>query len=86
MTANVDDGEERGGESENGVEDVDVGARIERLEEIAETLEDGEIGLERARDLREEADEHLVVLRNALDVGEGDIIELDVEAAGTDEE
>lgn len=64
--------------------DVDIGARIERLEEIAETLEDGEIGLERAKELREEADEHLETLRAALDVGDGDIIEIeadDVEGA-----
>ena len=59
--------------------DVDVGSRIDRLEEIAETLEDGEIGLETARDLREEADEYLEVLRDALDVGEGDLIEIDGE-------
>ena len=58
-------------------EDVDIGGLIDRLEEIAETLEDGDIGLERAKELREEADEHLETLRDALDVGEGDIIELD---------
>jgi exonuclease VII small subunit len=58
-------------------EDADIGVRIERLEEIAETLEDGEIGLERAKELREEADEHLDALRTALDVGDGDIIEIE---------
>lgn len=58
-------------------DDVDIGARIERLEEIAETLEDGDIGLERAKELREEADEHLESLRVALDVGDGDIIEIE---------
>lgn len=61
--------------------DVDIGARIERLEEIAETLEDGEIGLERAKELREEADEHLETLRAALDVGDGDIIEIETDDA-----
>lgn len=58
-------------------DDVDIGARIERLEAIAETLEDGDIGLERAKELREEADDHLDSLRVALDVGDGDIIEIE---------
>jgi exodeoxyribonuclease VII small subunit len=58
-------------------EDVDISGLIDRLEEIAETLEDGDIGLERAKELREEADENLETLRDALDVGDGDIIELD---------
>lgn len=57
-------------------DDVDIGGTIERLEEIAETLEDGEVGLETAKELREEADEKLAMLRDALDVGDGDIIEI----------
>lgn len=65
-------------------EDVDIGGTIGRLEEIAETLEDGEVGLETAKELREEADEHLATLRDALDVGDGDIIEIDGD--GVDEE
>ncbi|WP_290819497.1 exodeoxyribonuclease VII small subunit [Halovivax sp.] len=65
--------------------DVDIGSRIERLEEIAETLEDGEIGLETAKELREEADEHLEALGEALDAGEGDIIELDGEEIDPDD-
>lgn len=56
---------------------LDIGARIDRLESIAEILEDGEVGLERAKELREEADDHLEALRAELDVGDGDIIELD---------
>ncbi|WP_193308718.1 exodeoxyribonuclease VII small subunit [Halorubrum halophilum] len=58
-------------------DDVDIGGTIDRLEEIAETLEDGEIGLETAKELREEADEKLATLRDVLDVGDGDIIEID---------
>lgn len=58
-------------------EDVNVSRLIDRLEAIAETLEDGDIGLDRAKELREEADEHLETLRDALDVGDGDIIERD---------
>lgn len=58
-------------------DDVDIAERIERLEDIAETLEDGEVDLSTAKDLREEADTHLEALREALDVGDGDIIEID---------
>ena len=65
-------------------DDVDIGGTIDRLEEIAETLEDGEVGLETAKELREEADEKLATLRDALDVGDGDIIEIDGD--GVDEE
>lgn len=57
--------------------DLDIGDRIDRLEEIAETLEDGDVGLESAKALREEADVHLEALREELAVGAGDIIELD---------
>ena len=58
-------------------DDTDIAERIERLEEIAETLEDGEVDLATAKELREEADTHLEELREALDVGDGDIIEID---------
>ena len=58
-------------------DDVDIGGTIDRLEEIAETLEDGGVGLETAKELREEADEKLTMLRDTLDVGDGDIIEID---------
>ena len=63
-------------------DDVDIGGTIERLEEIAETLEAGEVGLETAKELREEADEKLATLRDALDVGDGDIIEIDGDELG----
>jgi exonuclease VII small subunit len=54
-----------------------IGDRIDRLEEIAETLEAGTVDLARAKELREEADDHLEWLRAELDVGDGDIVELD---------
>jgi len=63
---------------------VEIGDTITRLEEIAETLEEGAVGLERARELREEADEHLEALRQELDVGDGEIIEID--GASSDDE
>ncbi|TKX36648.1 exodeoxyribonuclease VII small subunit [Halorubrum sp. CGM4_25_10-8A] len=61
--------------------EIDIAETIGRLEEIAETLEDGEVGLTTAKELREEADNHLEKLRDALDVGDGDIIEIDGEDA-----
>jgi len=63
-------------------ENDDIGERLARLEEIAETLEEGEVGLERAQTLREEADEQLKTLRETLDVGDGEIIEVSGEDAG----
>jgi exonuclease VII small subunit len=63
-----------------------ISERIERLEAIAETLEAGEVGLETATELREEADDHLEALRDELDVGDGEIIELEAEDADLDEE
>lgn len=59
--------------------DLGIDERLERLEAIAETLEAGEVSLATARDLREEADEHLSALREDLDVGNGGIIELDAD-------
>ncbi|MDB2272536.1 exodeoxyribonuclease VII small subunit [Halorubrum ezzemoulense] len=57
--------------------EVDIAETIDRLEEIAETLEDGEVDLTTAKELREEADDHLETLRDALDVGDGELIEID---------
>ena len=67
-----------------GTDTVNIGDSITRLEEIAETLEEGAVGLERAHELREEADEHLEALRQELDVGDGEIIEID--GASSDDE
>jgi len=60
----------------------DIGEQLARLEEIAETLEEGEVGLERAQTLREEADEQLTTLRETLDVGDGEIIEVSSDNTG----
>lgn len=61
----------------SGNEGSDVGKTVSRLEEIAETLEEGEVSLETAKQLRLEADEYLEELRDTLDVGDGDIIEIE---------
>lgn len=63
-----------------------ISERIDRPEAIAETLEDGEIGLERAKELRAEGDEQLEVLREELDVGDGEIIEMDAETVDPERE
>lgn len=51
---------------------------MDRLEEIAETLEAGDVDLSTAKELRTEADDHLSVLRAELDVDDADdLVELE---------
>lgn len=57
----------------------DIQSKIDRLETIAEMLENGEVDLATAKELRQEADEHLEELRDQLDVGDGEIIELETD-------
>ena len=59
-----------------GTGEIDIGDTIARLEEIVEILEEGTVDIGRARELREEVDEHLERLRRELDVGDGEIIEI----------
>jgi len=56
---------------------TEIEERIDRLEEIAETLEEGNVDLPTAKELREEADKHLRRLREELDVGDGELLEVD---------
>lgn len=74
------DADDRGTSGNSG-----LGDRLDRLEEIAETLEDGEVGLDTAKELREEADDHLVAVREDLDVGNGEIIEMEAEDVDLDD-
>mgnify|MGYP005858678739 CR=1 FL=1 len=57
--------------------DLSIGDRMDRLEEIAETLEAGNVDLERAKELRAEADTHLSELRTELDI-DGEITDLEL--------
>ena len=57
----------------------EIRSKIDRLEAIAEMLENGEVDLATAKELRQEADEHLKQLRDQLDVGDGEIIELETD-------
>ena len=70
-------------ESNASGDKLTIGDRMDRLEEIAETLEAGNVDLETAKELRTEADEHLSTLRSELDV-DGQVGELELE--GTHEE
>lgn len=67
-------------ESNTSGDKLSIGDRIDRLEEIAETLEAGNVDLETAKELRTEAAEHLSTLRSELDV-DGQVGELELEGA-----
>jgi exonuclease VII small subunit len=54
----------------------DIEARIDRLEEIAEQLEEGEVDLATAQELRGEADDHLAWLREELDVDGSTLVDV----------
>lgn len=55
--------------------DDDIGAKMERLREIVAQLEDGEVSLERAKELRDEGRDLLADVEEHLDLGEGSVIE-----------
>jgi exodeoxyribonuclease VII small subunit len=57
--------------------DDPISEKVDRIETIIETLEDGEVSLERAQELRDEGDQLLTELRDELDVGNGTIVEVD---------
>lgn len=52
-----------------------IGEKTDRLEEIITQLEDGEVSLERANELHEEGQELVEDLEEALDIGDGEILE-----------
>jgi exodeoxyribonuclease VII small subunit len=54
-----------------------ISAKRERVEEIIEVLERGEVSLERAKELRDEGRALLADLEDDLDVGDGTISELE---------
>jgi exodeoxyribonuclease VII small subunit len=56
-------------------ENTPVSDKVDRIEAIIEQLEDGEVSLEEAQDLREEGKELLAELEETLAVGDGEIIE-----------
>lgn len=67
----------RNGEAGEPVgEEPSIEERERRLETIAEVLEEGDVSLARAKELRDEADGHLEALRESLDRGEGELIDV----------
>jgi len=54
-------------------DDTSISDKVDRVETIIETLEDGEVSLERAKALRDEGETLLEELRADLDVGEGEV-------------
>lgn len=53
--------------------DASISELTERLEEIIDRLEDGEVSLERAKELHSEGSTILEDLEAALDIGEGSV-------------
>ena len=52
-----------------------ISDKVDRIEAIIEQLEDGEVSLEEAQELRQEGKEILAELEETLAVGDGEIIE-----------
>lgn len=55
------------------MKDADIELRTNRVEEIIEILEEEDVSIERAKELREEAESLLDELERDLDVGEGEV-------------
>lgn len=52
-----------------------ITAKTERLEEIIDQLEAGEVSLARAKELHEEGESLLAGLKDDLDVADGEVID-----------
>lgn len=59
--------------SDEEISEMDIEATVTRVENIVETLENGEISLSEAKTLHTNAGKLLDHLETELDVGEGDI-------------
>lgn len=55
--------------------DASITDKMERIRSIIETLEDGEVSLERAKELRDEGRALLAEVEDDLDLGDSTIIE-----------
>lgn len=55
--------------------DAPISAKMDRIREIIEILEDGKISLERATELHEEGRELLAAVEDDVDLGEGTVFE-----------
>lgn len=61
--------------SETDQSDGAIGAKMDRIREIVARLEDGEVSVERAKELRDEGKELLGEVEDQLDLGEASVIE-----------
>jgi len=55
--------------------DGEIGEKMDRIREIIAQLEDGEVSLERATELRDEGKELLADVEDHLDLDEASVIE-----------
>ena len=55
--------------------DGEIGETMDRIREIIAQLEDGEVSLERAKELRDEGKELLAEVEEHLDLGDASVIE-----------
>lgn len=55
--------------------DGPIGEKMSRVREIIAQLEDGEVSIERAKELREEGKELLAAVEDDLDLGEASVVE-----------
>ncbi|PSQ32513.1 exodeoxyribonuclease VII small subunit [Halobacteriales archaeon SW_10_68_16] len=56
-------------------EETTISEKVDRVETIIETLEDGDVSLERAQELHAEGQALLEELQADLDVGSGEILD-----------
>jgi Exonuclease VII small subunit. len=56
-------------------ENTPISDKVDRVKTIIDQLEDGEVSLEEAQELREEGQKILAELEETLAVGDGEIIE-----------
>lgn len=54
---------------------ADIGEKMDRIRDIVAQLEDGEVSLERATELRDEGKALLADVEAHLDLGEGSVVE-----------
>lgn len=55
--------------------DGEIGEKMDRVRDIIEQLEDGEVSLVRAKELRDEGKDILTDVESDLDLGDGTVIE-----------
>jgi len=57
-------------------QETSISDKVDRIETIVETLENGDVSLEEAEELHEEGQTVLKELQDDLDVGDGEVLEM----------